>query len=231
MITTNLFPDPRCASPEGIVAFGADLRPATLLGAYRQGIFPWPIEGYPLPWFCPGKRAILEFERMHIPRSLARERRKSQWRLSIDEDFAGVIELCANVAREGEAGTWITDGMIAAYLRLHRLGFAHSVEVWDGVRLIGGLYGVDADGSFAGESMFHRAPNASKFALLHLVEHLAARGATWIDIQTLTPHMETFGAREISRDEFLDLLLATRRIGLRLFDGVSREASARHVEG
>lgn len=230
MNTTNAFPDPRRASSEGIVAFGADLRPATLLSAYRQGIFPWPIEGYPLPWFCPGKRAILEFERLHVPRSLARERRKTQWRLSIDEDFAGVIGSCASVAREGEPGTWITDEMIAAYLRLHRLGFAHSVEVWEDAQLVGGLYGVDADGSFAGESMFHRLPNASKFALLHLVEDLAARGATWIDIQTLTPHMETFGAREISRDEFLDLLLATRRTGLRLFDRVSREAAARHVE-
>jgi len=224
--TTNRFPDPRHASPEGIVAIGGDLRPATLLSAYRQGIFPWPIEDYPLPWFCPPQRAILEFDRLHIPRSLAKERRKTLWRLSIDEDFAGVINRCANTPREGEPGTWITREMIAAYERLHQLGFAHSVEVWEGALLIGGLYGVDADGSFAGESMFHIKPNASKLALLHLVEHLAARGARWIDIQTLTPHLETLGAREISRDEFLDLLLTTRRTGLRLFNG----AAARHVK-
>lgn len=217
MLTVR-FPDPRRATPEGIVAVGGNLRPETLMSAYRQGIFPWPIEGYPLPWFCPPRRGILLFERLHIPRSLARVRRNTTLRFSINEAFDQVIEACAFVTRKGEQGTWITSQMIEAYRRLHRLGHAHSVEAWDEGRLVGGLYGIDADGAFAGESMFHRAPNASKLALLHLVDQMKARGATWLDIQTITPHMQTLGAHEISRDDFLAKLNATRQLGLRLFD-------------
>lgn len=217
MLTVR-FPDPRRATPEGIVAVGGDLRPQTLMGAYRQGIFPWPVEGYPLPWFCPARRGVLLFERLHIPRRLARVRRNTAWRFSIDEAFDQVIEACASVARKGEQGTWITSQMIEAYRRLHRLGHAHSVEVWDGARLVGGLYGIDADGAFAGESMFHLEANASKLALLHLVDHMRARGATWLDIQTITPHMQALGAHEISRDDFLAKLNETRQPGLRLFD-------------
>ncbi len=216
------FPDPRRSTPEGIIAIGGDLRAETLLTAYRQGIFPWPIEGYPLTWFCPPRRAILAFDDLHIPRSLARARRQSSYRLTIDMDFDAVINACASIARNNEIGTWITEEMIRAYRRLHAAGYAHSVEVWDGARLVGGLYGVDADGSFAGESMFHRAPNASKLALLHLVERLAARGATWFDIQTLTPHLQALGAHEITRDEFLALLAETRRRKLRLFEPTAR---------
>ncbi len=224
MFSPARFPDPRRSTPEGIVAIGDDLRPQTLMAAYRQGIFPWPIEGYPLPWFCPPERAILEFNALHIPRSLAKFRRNSTWRFSINSDFSAVIKACATVARNGESGTWITQEMIRAYTRLHATGFAHSVEVWDGERLVGGLYGVDADGSFGGESMFHHTPNASKLALLHLVEHLRSRGATWIDIQTLTPHTAALGARNITRDEFLALLLTTRRRRLRLFEQSAQAA-------
>ena len=220
------FPDPRQATYEGIVAFGDDLRPQTLLAAYRQGIFPWPIEGYPLPWFCPPRRGVLEFDRLHIPRSLARVRRTTTWRFSIDEAFRSVINSCASVARRGEDGTWITPSMVRAFVRLHELGHAHSVEVWDGAQLVGGLYGVDADGSFAGESMFRTEPNASKLALLHLIEHLRTRGSTWIDIQTLTPHIQALGAHEITRDEFLHKLAETRRRGLCLFTPpINRETS------
>lgn len=211
------FPDPRRSSPEGIVAFGDDLRPETLMTAYRQGIFPWTIEGYPLPWFCPPRRGILDFRRLHVPRSLARVRRNTTLRLTIDRAFDKVIEACSQIERNGQPGTWITSQMIDAYGELHRLGHAHSVEAWDGEKLVGGLYGVDSGGAFAGESMFHFIPNASKLALLHLTDHLSPRGATWIDIQTLTPHMVHLGAHEITRDEFLARLARDQRAGLRLF--------------
>ena len=213
------FPDPRHAGPEGLVAFGGNLRTATLLEAYRHGIFPWPIEHYPLTWFSPPERAILEFKELHVPRRLARERRRTELRLTIDRDFKSVINSCAAAARPEENGTWITEEMISAYCELHRHGHAHSAEAWtaDG-RLVGGIYGVEVDGAFAGESMFYLHPNASKLALLHLIDQLQARGLDWIDIQVMTPHMEKLGATLITREVFLDRLAATRRRGLRLFE-------------
>jgi leucyl/phenylalanyl-tRNA--protein transferase len=213
------FPDPRHASPEGLVAIGGNLRTSTLLEAYRRGIFPWPIEGYPLTWFSPPERALLFFDELHVPRSLARERRRTTLRFTIDADFASVIRACAQAARPGEEGTWINDAMIDAYCELHRRGHAHSVEAWDDEdgALVGGIYGVDADGAFAGESMFYTRPNASKLALLHLVEHLSARGLEWMDVQVMSPHMERLGARNVTRDEFLERLAETRGRGLKLF--------------
>jgi leucyl/phenylalanyl-tRNA--protein transferase len=214
------FPDP-AYSYEGIVALGGSLSTDNLLHAYRRGIFPWPIEGWPLAWFCPDERAILEFKDLHVPRRLARVRKRSSFRYTIDRNFKAVITECARVKRAGESGTWITRQMLRAYCELHRLGHAHSVEVWEDDQLVGGLYGVDADGSFAGESMFHLQSNASKLALLHLIDHLQARGLDWIDIQVLTPHMSAFGAKEISRDEFLLKLSNTRQRGLKLFSSGS----------
>ncbi|HXQ24063.1 MAG TPA: leucyl/phenylalanyl-tRNA--protein transferase [Candidatus Acidoferrales bacterium] len=211
------FPDPRSASPEGIVAVGGDLHPQSLLLAYRQGIFPWPVPGLPLLWFCPPERGILELSALHIPRSLRRARRQTTFRFTIDGAFPAVIRACAGAPRPGQDGTWITPQIIAAYVHLHRLHIAHSVEVWDEQRLVGGLYGVDVDGAFAAESMFHEAPNASKLALLHLADHLRAAGLDWIDIQVLTPHLARLGATAISRDAFLDKLRQTRARGLRLF--------------
>ncbi len=211
------FPDPRSATPEGIVAVGGDLHPDSLLLAYRQGIFPWPSPGYPLLWFCPPERAVLEFEALHVPRSLRAARRQSGLRFTFDKAFTDVIQSCAAMARPGQDGTWITPQIIAAYTRLHQLGIAHSAEAWEGGRLVGGLYGVDVDGAFAAESMFYRAPNASKLALLYLIEHLGKAGLDWIDVQVITPHVERLGARPIPRDEFLDRLRATRTRGLRHF--------------
>jgi leucyl/phenylalanyl-tRNA--protein transferase len=213
------FPDPRTASPEGIVAIGGDLGPTSVIAAYRQGIFPWPVDKLPLLWFSPPERGVLEFRNLHIPRSLARARKQCPLRFSIDEAFGRVIRRCADTPRPGQQGTWITPGIVAAYLRLHRMGIAHSVEAWRGDDLCGGLYGVDVVGAFAAESMFYSVPNASKLAVLHLAEHLGDRGLDWIDIQTLTPHMARLGARAIPRDEFLLRLQETRRRGLRLFDG------------
>jgi leucyl/phenylalanyl-tRNA--protein transferase len=211
------FPDPRDATPEGIVAVGGRPEPDYLVEAYRRGIFPWPVEGYPLLWFSPPERAVLEFERLHVPRSLARERRRTKLTFTIDRAFERVIRRCATVERAHERGTWITPAMIRGYTELHRRGRAHSVEAWEGDELVGGVYGVDAGGAFAGESMFRLRPNASKLALLSLIEHLRARGLDWLDVQVITPHVEALGARLIPREEFLDKLARTLRRGLRLF--------------
>jgi len=199
------------------VAVGGQPEPEFLVEAYRRGIFPWPVEGYPLLWFCPPERAVLEFERLHIPRSLARERRRTKLTFTVDRAFERVIRACATARRAHEEGTWITPAMIRGYTKLHRLGRAHSVEAWEGGELVGGVYGVDAGGAFAGESMFHLRPNASKLALLSLVEHLGGRGLDWLDVQVMTPHVEALGARLIPRDEFLDKLARTLARGLRLF--------------
>jgi leucyl/phenylalanyl-tRNA--protein transferase len=211
------FPDPRDSTPEGIVAVGGRPDPDFLAAAYAKGIFPWPVEGYPLLWFSPPERAILMFDELHVPRSLARERRRSTLRFTFDRAFGRVIRACASVPRPGEDGTWITPEMIGGYCEFQRRGHAHSVEAWDGDELVGGLYGVDAGGAFAGESMFHLRPNASKLALLFLIEHLRARGLDWLDIQVLTPHTRALGARLVPRDDFLELLARTRRRGLKLF--------------
>jgi leucyl/phenylalanyl-tRNA--protein transferase len=211
------FPDPRDATPEGVVAVGGRPEPEYLVEAYRRGIFPWPVEGYPLLWFSPPERAVLEFERLHVGRSLARERRRTSLTFTIDRAFERVIRACASIERAHERGTWITPAMIRGYTELHRRGRAHSAEAWDGAELVGGVYGVDAGGAFAGESMFRRRPNASKLALLFLIEHLRARGLDWLDVQVMTPHVEALGARLIPREEFLDKLSRTLRRGLRLF--------------
>ena len=213
----NIFPDPRRATPEGIVAVGGRPEPELLAEAYARGIFPWPVEGYPLLWFSPPERGVLFFGELHVPRSLARERRRTRLTFTIDRAFDGVIHACAEVPRAHEQGTWITAEMIRGYCEFHRRGRAHSVEAWEGGRLVGGLYGVDAGGAFAGESMFHLRPNASKLALLFLIDHLAARGLEWLDIQVLTPHMEALGARLIPRDQFLERLARELRSGRRLF--------------
>jgi len=217
------FPDPKEASPEGVVAVGGDLHPDSVMLAYRQGIFPWPLENVPfLPWFCPPQRAILDFSRLHIPKSLLRIKKKSPFLFSVDQAFTEVISECAFTKRPGQSGTWINPEMEESYCELHRLGHAHSVEVWkesEGgiLSLVGGIYGVDAGGVFAAESMFYRESYASKLALLHLIEHLQARGAKWMDIQIMTPHMLTLGAHEVSRDEFLEALAAEQGRKLKLF--------------
>ena len=215
------FPDPRVAPYGDIVAIGGNLHPTNLLRAYQKGIFPWPIAGWPLTWFSPQERAILEFKDVKIPRSLAKVQRRAPFRFTIDRAFRQIIHLCARIKRAHEDGTWITPEISQGYCRLHELGHAHSVEAWEGDELVGGLYGVDAGGAFAGESMFYLRPNASKLALLHLIEHLRARGLDWIDIQVLTPHMEALGARTLAREEFLDKLSAARARRLNLFGAIA----------
>lgn len=216
------FPDPRSANSDGIVAVGGDLHPDTLLLAYRQGIFPWPVDRLPLLWFCPAERGVLEFKDLHIPRSLARAQRLTALRFTIDRAFADVIRACAATPRPGQEGTWITPAIVAAYVRLHRLGIAHSAEAWNGARLVGGIYGVDIDGAFAAESMFYHESNASKLALLHLIEHFRARGLDWLDVQVLTPHMRRLGAKAIPRNSFLEKLQRTRARKLHVFGPPAR---------
>jgi leucyl/phenylalanyl-tRNA--protein transferase len=211
------FPDPRDATPEGVVAVGGRPDPVFLLEAYRRGIFPWPVEGYPLLWFSPPERALLIFDELHVARSLARERRRTSLRFTIDAAFGRVIRACASIERAHEDGTWITPGMVRGYTEFHRLGHAHSVEAWEGDELVGGLYGVDPGGAFAGESMFRLRPNASKLALLFLIDHLRARGLGWLDAQVMTPHIEALGARLVPREEFLDRLARALGRGLKLF--------------
>jgi leucyl/phenylalanyl-tRNA--protein transferase len=212
-----IFPDPRAANYGDIVALGGNLKPENLISAYQLGIFPWPVENCPLPWFCPRERAILEWSDLHVPRRLVQFRRRSPYRFTIDAAFSRVVLNCALVPRAGEDGTWITREVFDAYCQLHRRGQAHSVETWEGEELIGGVYGVDAGGAFAGESMFYFRPNASKLALLFLFDQLHAHGLDWLDIQVLTPHMKRLGAKLISRDAFLDKLAATLARGLKLF--------------
>jgi leucyl/phenylalanyl-tRNA--protein transferase len=199
------------ASPDpldrlGLVALDYRLTPERLISAYRHGIFPWP-DGTPfnpIPWVCPPFRAILEFERLHVPKNLRRSQRAlAHLRFTVDAAFDRVIRACATAPRRGQDGTWITPAMAAAYVELHRRGLAHSVEAWEGEKLVAGLYGVTAGGVFTGESMFHQISDGSKLCVLHLIEHLRSRGAEWIDIQQLTPHFALLGAREISREEFL----------------------------
>jgi len=160
----------------------------------------------------------LEFSELHISRNLRRSLRNlAQKQFTVDRAFGAVIRACAAAPRPGQSGTWITPAMIAAYTELHRRGYAHSVEMWDGDSLVAGLYGVTAGGIFTGESMFHRVNDGSKICVLHLISHLTERGSTWIDIQQLTPHFKLLGAREIKREDFLQRLQAEQRAARALF--------------
>ncbi|HKO00136.1 MAG TPA: leucyl/phenylalanyl-tRNA--protein transferase [Thermoanaerobaculia bacterium] len=210
------FPSPR-KSRSDVIAIVDDLRVETLRDAYQHGIFPWPHEDYPLPWFSPRGRTLLFFDELHAGRSLRKTQRRAPFTFTIDRDFRGVICACAEAERPEQDGTWIEPRIIDAYVALHEAGDAHSIEAWDGDELAGGVYGVDAGGVFTGESMFHRRDDASKLALLFLIEHLRARGATFIDCQVMTPHMAALGAREVPRSQFLDLLEETQSRRLTLF--------------
>jgi len=203
---------------EDVVAYGTPLTLENVREAYSKGIFPWYTPGFPLPWHSPDPRAILIFDEIRIPRSLAKVRRRGEFTFTIDRDFRAVIEACAASHRPGQPGTWITREFVDVFSEAHEAGDAHSVEAWNANgELVGGLYGVDAGGVFCGESMFYREANASKLALLFLIDHLRARGSTWIDIQVMTPHLKALGAREIPRTEFLAMLAKIQTSRLRLF--------------
>jgi leucyl/phenylalanyl-tRNA--protein transferase len=214
------WPAPDPADDLGLVALDYNLSPERIISAYRHGVFPWPDSSpfSPIPWVCPPRRAILEFAELHVPRNLRKSQRVlARLKFTANRAFETVIRACAAAPRRGQKGTWITPAMTAAYIEVHRLGQAHSIEAWDGETLVGGLYGVTSGGVFTGESMFHRIGDVSKLCVLHLIEHLRARGSTWLDIQQLTPHFALLGAREIPRAEFLRRLAVERRAGRRLF--------------
>ncbi len=203
--SSSFWLDPEQADDTGLVAIGRDLSPTRLVEAYRRGIFPWYDEGLPICWWSPDPRGIFELDGLHISRRLDRTIRSARFSLTVNRDFAGVIRGCAD--RPGD-GTWITAEMIRAYESLHRLGFAHSVEVWKGGSLAGGLYGVALGGLFAGESMFSRQRDASKVALVFLMDRLRQRGFQLFDIQFLNGHTARLGAVEVPRREYLRRLRA-----------------------
>lgn len=199
-----IFPPPELAEPDGLLAVGGDLLPARLLTAYEQGIFPWYSGKEPILWWSPSPRLVLLPEEFHLPKRLARTIRQQVFQVSADTAFAEVIAACAAVRQE--SGTWITPEMQQAYIRLHELGFAHSVECRQEGELVGGLYGVCLDRMFFGESMFSRRTDASKVALAALVSQAEQRGIQAIDCQMTTAHLLRFGSRELNRQEFQDLL-------------------------
>ena len=201
------FPPYEDASPEGIIAIGGDLSPDRLMYAYRRGIFPWYSDEYPILWHCPPKRMVLFPEEVKVSKSMKQVLKKGKFRITENQAFERVIYHCKFIERkvedEQEAGTWITDEMYLAYINLHRLGYAKSVEVWLDDELVGGLYGVDLGDIFCGESMFSKVSNASKVAFIHLVKS----DYRLIDCQVHSDHLASLGAREIPREEFLKLLL------------------------
>lgn len=203
------FPNPRHAldDPNGLLAFGGDLSPRRLLAAYSLGIFPWYSQGDPLLWWSPDPRCVFITDRVHVSRSLRRALRKSPWTLSMDRAFARVMRECA-APRAGESGTWITSDMLIAYTRLHELGHAHSLEVWDGDALVGGIYGVAIGRAFSAESMFARADDASKTALLALCRTLHAWDFPLLDAQVPNPHLLSMGAVTMPRADYLRELRA-----------------------
>ena len=198
-----IFPDPTEAEDGGLLGVGGDLRPERLLLAYASGIFPWYNEGQPILWFSPDPRCVLDPAALHVGRSLRKTLRKAAYRVSLDTAFDEVIRACKDTPRPGQEGTWITPDMEEAYCHLHRLGHAHSVEVWSGDDLVGGLYGVALGGLFAGESMFSRASDASKTGLVWLVKQLERWGFGLVDAQIRTETLAKMGAVEIDRVAYL----------------------------
>jgi leucyl/phenylalanyl-tRNA---protein transferase len=198
------FPAPERAlkEPNGLLAIGGDLSPERLLGAYRQGIFPWFSEGEPVMWWSPDPRMVLFPDELKVSRSLSRKLKSTAHEVRFDTAFREVMQACAATRRDGQNGTWITAAIIESYCKLHEQGHAHSAETWIDGRLAGGLYGVAIGRMFYGESMFHHVTDASKIAFVHWVRHLQARGFGLIDCQMKTPHLASFGAREIPRADF-----------------------------
>ena len=191
--------------PNGLLAFGGDLRPERILAAYRQGIFPWYQDGQPILWWSPNPRAVLYPDRIKVSRSMRKVLRSGSFNIIMDSDFEAVIDACSALT-EKRSGTWITKPMRRAYTELHRQGHAHSIEAWQHGRLVGGLYGLGIGRVFFGESMFSRVDNASKLALIHLCTQLQSWGFAVVDCQVSSDHLSSMGAGEIRREEFQRLV-------------------------
>lgn len=201
-----VFPPVHLAEPNGLLAVGGDLSPERLLLAYSSGIFPWYSEDMPILWYSPDPRYVLPVDQLHVPKSLAKVFRRGLYEVRFDTCFAEVIEACAAEPRPGQDGTWITRDMVEGYARLHEFGFAHSIEAFRDGELVGGLYGVSLGSLFFGESMFARAPDASKVAFVTLVARAPALGLELVDCQVQTEHLERFGATDWPRARYLDAL-------------------------
>jgi leucyl/phenylalanyl-tRNA--protein transferase len=219
-ILTNelFFPPIESADESGLLAVGADLSPHRLIMAYRSGIFPWFNEEDPICWWSPDPRFVLFPKELKISKSMQAVMRKKEFQFSVNKAFEDVISNCKNVYREGQGGTWITDEMREAYIRLHQLGFAHSAEAWYNGQLVGGLYGIKLGNIFFGESMFSYQSNASKFAFINYVQHLQNENVQLIDCQLHTNHLESLGARMIPRAAFKKYLQNIADLGSAIYD-------------
>lgn len=211
LVEDPVFPPPDYADPSGLVAVGGDLSDERLLEAYRVGIFPWYSVDQPILWWSPDPRFILELGEFNVSKSLRKTLKKNIFQVTFDRAFEEVIHACATAQRAGQSGTWITPEMEEAYINLHGLGYAHSIESWFRAELVGGLYGVSLGKVFFGESMFHRKNDASKVALATLVAQLKSWDFHFIDAQMTTDHMLSLGAKEISRRIFLKRLRSALR--------------------
>jgi len=200
------FPDVSEADRSGILAVGGDLSPERLMLAYRSGIFPWFDSDEPILWWSPPKRMVLFPDELVVSKSMRNVLRKELFTVTFNKDFRAVISNCSHISRNGQRGTWINDEMIEAYVKLHELGYAKSVEVWQDDELVGGLYGIDLGNVFCGESMFSKVSNASKVAFITLVQNLKVRKYTLIDCQVHNDHLESLGAREINREDFIKII-------------------------
>lgn len=205
----SYFPPVDTADPTGLLCFGGDLEVESLILAYRSGVFPWPINRKILTWFAPPQRTVLFLSELRVGRSLRKARARGEFVFAINQNPRAVVEGCASAFRPGQDGTWVTPEVQEAYLKLNSAGYMMTFEAYRDDRLVGGLYGVLIDRMFAGESMFHREPDASKLTFLFLCDYLKERGISWIDCQMLTPLFASFGAKEIPRAEFMQLLAAS----------------------
>lgn len=208
MLKTDLwFPDVEESTEEGIVAMGGDLSAERLILAYSKGIFPWySSDKSPILWWSPDPRFVLFPENLIVSKSMRPYFNQNKFKVTWDQNFEDVIKNCQKIDREDQLGTWITNKMLAAYIQLHKKGYAHSVEVWMGNELVGGLYGISLGKVFFGESMFAKVSNASKFGFISLVNQLKQKGFLLIDCQQETKHLESLGANTIKRKDFIDIL-------------------------
>jgi len=201
-----LFPHPYLADKDGFLAIGGDLSPRRLLSAYQSGIFPWYNDNTPILWFSTHPRLVLYPDKLKVSKSMRQLINKNAFRVTMDTNFTSVIESCAEQKRTNQAGTWITSDLQKSFITLHEMGYAHSVEVWEGKNMVGGLYGLSLGKVFYGESMFAKKSNASKYGFISLVSTLKEKAFSLIDCQQDTPHLRSFGAELISREKFLEAM-------------------------
>ena len=198
-----LFPDTALAEPDGLLAIGGDLKPDRILAAYKNGIFPWFSDNDPVCWYAPHKRCVIFPSEIHVSKSMQKSMRAKEFDVTTNTAFAAVIAACKNTERKGQDGTWITDEMEEAYIKLHTLGIAKSIEVWQNDELVGGMYGLEINNIFCGESMFSKVSNASKAAMIWLCTQ---NNYTLIDCQLMTDHLISMGAEMISQQQFMNML-------------------------